>query len=95
MPQLLSNYLRKSTDGWNIILDLIWGTFTLAQNLIDSLNGESVIIYPHQNKSLDIAKFALSIWSIFLGIIFLIQHFILYNKQSNTNKLYVAAFNDS
>lgn len=89
MPQVRSNYLRKSTEGWsilNIILDFVGGSFSFAQNLVDTFAGSYSIIKPGQNNSLNVAKFALSICSMFFDIIFLIQHFYLYNNTGNTNR---------
>lgn len=44
MPQVVTNYRRKSTTGWSIqqiILDAIGGVFSIAQLLIDcSLQGD-------------------------------------------------------
>ena len=48
-----------------------------------------------QNNDLNIAKFALSVCSIFFDIIFLIQHFCLYKKKDNYSNLYVQASPDS
>ena len=74
IPQVKSNYLRKSTEGWsifNILMDLTGGTFSLVQNLIDGIQ----IVKEDQNNGLNIAKFALSLCCIFFDIIFLFQHF--------------------
>lgn len=92
LPQVRSNYLRKSTEGWNIhniLLDFTGGAFSFAQNIVDSMNGDATIIKPGQNNSLNIAKFALSICSMFFDIIFLIQHFYLYRKRDKLEDMYV------
>lgn len=81
MPQVYSNWRRKSTEGWsiaNILLDFTGGTFSFGQNIVDVIRHKSVIIHDDQSNSLNIAKFALSIVSIVFDIIFCIQHFILY-----------------
>jgi len=94
MPQVKSNYERKSTEGWNIhniLLDLTGGVFSFAQNIVDSINGNFSVDHPGQNNSLNVAKFALSICSIFFDIIFLIQHFCLYRKRDYIGSVYVKA----
>jgi len=86
MPQAYYNYKRKSTEGWsihNILLDFTGGSFSFAQNIIDTIRGQSVIIDdPTQSHTLNIAKYALSFVSIIFDIIFMIQHFCLY-KENN------------
>lgn len=97
LPQVRSNYLRKSTEGWNIhniILDLTGGVFSLAQNIVDSINGQDTITHLGQNNSLNIAKFALSVCSIGFDIIFLIQHFVLYKKKDVVNQMFVNAIQE-
>ena len=84
IPQVISNYKRKSTIGWsilNILLDFTGGTFSFAQNLIDYFRKEFSI-----HGSLNIAKYALSIISIFFDIIFMIQHYVLYKKDEEEKK---------
>lgn len=91
MPQVYLNYKRKSTDGWsieNIILDLTGGTFSLLQQIIDSVARGKPFF---GDDSFNIVKFMLSIMSIAFDIIFLIQHFIMYphpkkNKQEKEYK---------
>lgn len=86
MPQAYFNYVRKSTEGWsivNILLDFTGGSFSFAQNIIDTIRGDSIIIDdPTQNHTLNIAKYALSFVSIIFDIIFMIQHYCLY-KDNN------------
>ena len=87
IPQVISNYKRKSTIGWNIhniLLDFTGGTFSFGQNIIDSFRDEFSVTSEGQPKGLNIAKFALSFISMFFDIIFMTQHYILY-KDSNTD----------
>jgi cystinosin len=78
IPQVLYNYRRKSTVGWNIhniLLDFTGGSFSLAQNIIDYYRGKF-----GPQGALNIIKYALSFVSMFFDILFLTQHFILYRK---------------
>ena len=87
IPQVISNYKRKSTIGWNIhniLLDFTGGTFSFGQNIIDSFRDEFSVTSEGQPKALNVAKFALSFISIFFDIIFMTQHYILY-KNSNSD----------
>jgi cystinosin len=83
IPQVISNYQRKSTEGWNIhniILDFTGGFFSFAQNLVDVIANTYNLTPEGQSASLNIAKFALSFISIFFDIIFCTQHYCLYSK---------------
>ena len=87
MPQVYHNYKRKSTIGWNIhniILDITGGSFSLGQNLVDSLNKNKTKPVDGGSGALNLAKFALSFETIVFDLIFLIQHFCLY-KDSNSD----------
>jgi cystinosin len=93
MPQVYSNYKRKSTLGWNIhniLLDFTGGTFSFGQNLVDTIRDSYVITPDGQSASLNIAKFALSIVSILFDIIFVIQHYCLYKGKSPKTRGYNA-----
>ena len=98
IPQVISNYNRKSTEGWsiaNIILDFTGGSFSFAQNIVDVLRKSFNLDKPGQSASLNIAKFALSFISIFFDIIFCIQHYCLYAKpKSEEEKKYQHLIND-
>jgi len=89
IPQAYFNYTRKSTEGWsilNILLDFTGGSFSFAQNIIDTIRGQSIIIDdPTQSHTLNITKYALSFISIIFDIIFMIQHYCLY-KNNNKSK---------
>ena len=87
IPQVISNYKRKSTIGWNIhniLLDFTGGAFSFGQNIVDSFRDEFSVTSDGQSKGLNIAKFALSFISMFFDIIFMTQHYILY-RNSNTD----------
>ena len=87
IPQVISNYKRKSTIGWNIhniLLDFTGGAFSFGQNIVDTFRDEFSVTSEGQPKGLNIAKFALSFISMFFDIIFMTQHYILY-KNSNTD----------
>jgi cystinosin len=77
IPQVISNYRRKSTIGWNIhniLLDFTGGAFSFGQNIVDSFRDEFSVTSEGQPKALNIAKYALSFISIFFDIIFITQH---------------------
>ena len=87
IPQVISNFKRKSTIGWNIhniLLDFTGGAFSFGQNIVDSFRDEFSVTSDGQSKGLNIAKFALSFISMFFDIIFMIQHYVLY-KDSNSD----------
>ena len=80
MPQVWSNFQRKSTVGWSIeqiLMDSLGGILSIAQLVIDSslqkdwsgLTGNPV-------------KFGLGNVSILFDIIFMTQHYILYRGAS-------------
>ena len=98
IPQVISNYKRKSTEGWNIhniLLDFTGGTFSFGQNIVDVIRNEYNLTPDGQSASLNIAKFALSFVSIFFDIIFVIQHYCLYNKpKSEQERKYEHLVND-
>lgn len=75
-PQVWMNYMRKSTEGWNIQnvqLDFTGGLLSVAQLVLDAgmSNDWSAI-------SGDPAKFTLGNVSIFFDVIFMMQHYCLY-----------------
>ena len=89
IPQVISNYKRKSTIGWNIhniLLDFTGGAFSFGQNIIDSFRDEFSVTSEGQPRGLNIAKFALSFISMFFDIIFMTQHYILYKDKNSDLK---------
>jgi cystinosin len=97
IPQAISNWRRKSTEGWNIhniLLDMTGGLFSFLQNLIDGIRGDFSITNDSQPHSLNIAKYALSVISIFFDIIFLTQHYVLYRRKETIQNKYEALVNN-
>ena len=78
MPQVLTNYRNKSTKGWSIaqiLLDFVGGVLSVLQLGIDSyIEGDWSGITGNP------VKLALGNVSIFFDIIFIIQHYCLYNN---------------
>ena len=76
MPQVWTNYKRKSTVGWSIgqiLLDVAGGILSIGQLVIDSyLLGDWSGILGNP------VKFGLGNVSIFFDVIFMVQHYILY-----------------
>jgi cystinosin len=76
MPQVLTNYRNRSTQGWSIwqiLLDFVGGILSIAQLGIDS--------YLQQDWSGitgNPVKLALGNISMFFDIIFMFQHYVLY-----------------
>lgn len=77
-PQAYFNYRRKATTGWsihNILLDFTGGLFSLAQLFLLSYNyNDWISIFGN------FTKFGLGVISIAFDIIFVIQHYVLYNQ---------------
>lgn len=90
LPQLISNFRRKSTIGWNIhniLLDFTGGVFSFGQNIIDSVRDRFSVTSEGQSKGLNIAKYAISFVSIIFDILFMIQHYLLFrNSNSDLGK---------
>eukprot|EP00940_MAST-03C_sp_MAST-3C-sp2_P001232 g1232.t1 len=83
VPQVYLNYQRRSTSGWaigNVLLDISGGALSVAQQLMDcALSGE------WSGISGDPVKFGLGFVSILFDIIFMIQHYVLYDDRSPVN----------
>lgn len=80
LPQVYLNWVRKSTFGWsisNILLDFTGGSFSFLQILIDYINKGDTGSF---TGGLNIAKFLLSIISMFFDVIFMLQHYCLYGS---------------
>lgn len=86
-PQVYHNYKRKSTEGWsleNVLLDLTGGTLSFLQIFLDWIDeGES----KNFSSGLNIAKFLLGLLSIIFDLIFLFQHYVLYNPKHRDYEL--------
>ncbi|KAL9604765.1 MAG: hypothetical protein Q9219_000213 [cf. Caloplaca sp. 3 TL-2023] len=78
VPQVHTNYMRKSTVGWSIeqiIMDLIGGALSIVQLIIDSLlqgDWSGVTGNP--------VKFGLGYVSIFFDLIFMLQRYVFYRQ---------------
>ena len=80
LPQVYLNWVRKSTYGWsisNILLDFTGGSFSFLQIFIDWINKGSTGSF---TGGLNMAKFLLSIISMFFDVIFMLQHYCLYGS---------------
>ena len=76
IPQVMLNYTRKSTVGWNIwnvVLDFTGGALSVLQLVLDCWNDDD-----WSGISGDPVKFGLGLISIIFDVIFMVQHFILY-----------------
>lgn len=87
IPQVYHNYQRKTTEGWsleNVLLDLTGGSLTFLQIFIDWIDtGES----KQFSSGLNVAKFLLGLLSIIFDLIFLFQHYVLYNPKHRAYEL--------
>lgn len=82
-PQAYMNYKRKTTSGWsihNIILDFTGGIFSIIQMFLISYNYDDWIsIFGN------FTKFGLGAVSIAFDIVFVIQHYFLYQEVGQLN----------
>jgi LCT (Lysosomal Cystine Transporter) family transporter len=84
IPQLVLNFQRKSTTGfniWNIILDFSGGGLSLLQLILDGYDLGDIAGAVQGNW----AKCLLSLISLCFDSIFFFQHFFLYKKRSVTS----------
>lgn len=77
IPQAWMNYRRKSTVGWsivNILLDFTGGLLSLLQMFLLAYNNDDW-------KSIfgDFTKFGLGVITILFDVLFIVQHYCLYN----------------
>ena len=76
IPQLLLNWRRRSTVGWNIdnvVLDFAGGALSLGQLFLDAgCSGEWGQLVG------DPVKFGLGFSSMFFDILFMLQHFVFF-----------------
>jgi len=81
IPQVYLNWKRKRTDGWsleNVLLDLVGGVLSFIQIFIDWADSGTTSQF---SGGLNVAKFLLAIVCIVFDLIFLFQHYILYNPK--------------
>ncbi|KAL7451042.1 hypothetical protein ACHAWC_002883 [Mediolabrus comicus] len=93
IPQVLLNYRRKSTSGWqiwNILLDFSGGTLSIIQLIGDSLSQDGSWTGVIGNP----AKLGLGLVSISFDIIFMVQHYVLYRNPQIGNGGIVTAGSD-
>lgn len=71
-PAVYWNWKRKSTKGWsifNILLDLVGAGFSIASGSLSVSNG------------LNVTKMVLALMTVGYDLIFIVQHYCLYNKR--------------
>ena len=81
VPQVLLNFNRKSTVGWNItgcVMDLVGGTLSQLQLLLDCDNTND-----WSGVTGDIVKLLLGAVSVVFDIIFMTQHYCLYPERED------------
>jgi len=86
VPQVWLNFIRKSTYGWsitNILLDFTGGSLSFFQIFLDWINTGNTSAF---GDGLNVAKFLLSIISIFFDVIFMLQHYCLYGGAKKDRK---------
>ncbi|KAK9704609.1 PQ loop repeat [Popillia japonica] len=79
-PQAIMNYKRKSTDGWSIeavLLDIVGGLFSVLQMFMNAYNYDQKLTWIFKNP----AKLWLGISSLLFDLLFVVQHYCLYNKK--------------
>ncbi|KAI4471244.1 cystinosin [Holotrichia oblita] len=83
--QAIMNYRRKSTDGWSIeavLLDIVGGLFSVLQMFMNAYNYDEDLAWILKNP----AKLWLGISSLLFDLLFVVQHYWLYNKKSKTKR---------
>nr|XP_016492151.1 PREDICTED: cystinosin homolog [Nicotiana tabacum] len=85
IPHAVMNFRRKSTIGFsigNILLDLFGGLTNYGQMAVQSTDQHSLV-----NFYGNIGKTLLSLVSIFLDILFIVQHYVLYPSRKEVASL--------
>ncbi|KCV71117.1 hypothetical protein H696_02067 [Fonticula alba] len=84
-PQMILNYLRKSTVGWsirNVLLDLVGGVLSVSQLIMDCwIAGDWSGITGNPMKLL------LGLISMSFDFIFMFQHYVLYRSREDPDDL--------
>mmetsp|Transcript_2618 Transcript_2618/g.2258 ORF Transcript_2618/g.2258 Transcript_2618/m.2258 type:complete len:160 (-) Transcript_2618:150-629(-) len=83
VPQGYWHYKTKSTEGWSIwcsLFDLTGGALSILQNIIDLNDGTTDKLNP--------IKFWLGNITLIYDVIFIIQHYCLYNPKNQKKKAY-------
>ncbi|CEP03599.1 hypothetical protein PBRA_009484 [Plasmodiophora brassicae] len=76
VPQAVHNASRRSTVGWsigNILLDLLGGLMSLAQQALDAVIQGTADVFTG-----NVPKLLLALLSISFDIVFIVQHYVLY-----------------
>jgi len=76
VPQMVSNFRRKSTVGWSIsqqLLDFSGGILSLLQLVIDS-----ALQADWSGLTSNPLKLGLALISLAFDMVFMLQHFVLY-----------------
>ncbi|KAL3103411.1 hypothetical protein niasHS_002597 [Heterodera schachtii] len=78
-PQAILNFKRKSTVGWsigNVLLDFSGGFMDICQMCLQATNTNDWSAFTGNP-----VKFGLGLISMLFDILFIIQHYVLYNKK--------------
>lgn len=92
IPQVVLNYQRKSTAGWqiwNILLDFSGGALSIVQLVGDSAAAGRAQGLPRSwttGIAGNPAKLGLGLVSVFFDVIFMFQHYILYRHASSPSR---------
>jgi len=84
IPQVLMNYRRKSTDGWNVwnvLLDFSGGTLSTLQLVLDCVD-----MGDWSGISGNWTKFGLGFVTIVFDVVFMLQHYVLYSNSSSRRR---------
>eukprot|EP00979_Chaetoceros_neogracilis_P009968 scaffold2340_cov292-Chaetoceros_neogracile.AAC.2 len=76
IPQVILNYQRKSTIGWNVynvLLDFAGGLLSLVQLIMDA-----VAMDDFSAITGNFIKFGLGLASMLFDVIFIVQHYVFY-----------------
>lgn len=80
IPQAYMNYERKATTGWsihNILLDFSGGSLSIAQMFLLAYNYDDwASIFGN------LSKFGLGMISMGFDLLFMVQHYLLYNQSA-------------
>ncbi|XP_054452860.1 cystinosin [Anoplopoma fimbria] len=78
VPQAYMNYKKQSTEGWsigNVLLDFTGGILSILQMILESYNNDQWSLMFG-----DPTKFGLGLFSVLFDILFMTQHYCLYQQ---------------
>eukprot|EP00656_Telonema_subtile_P038746 TRINITY_DN4393_c0_g1_i1.p1 TRINITY_DN4393_c0_g1~~TRINITY_DN4393_c0_g1_i1.p1 ORF type:complete len:235 (-),score=50.67 TRINITY_DN4393_c0_g1_i1:113-817(-) len=81
IPQVYLNFARKSTHGWtihNVLLDFIGGFLSVTQMLMDA-----GVKQDWSSITGDPVKLGLGVFTMIFDLVFIVQHYILYNPRTH------------